>query len=176
MIFVTVGSGDFDPLICKMDDLAPELGLPVVMQIGRGEYEPKNAEFFRFAPSLEPYYRRATLVVAHGGVGVTLEVLSRHIRLVSVDNPDRPDHHQDDILSHLHASGHLLWCRDLSRLGEAIRQAHEMAFVPFELPPPAVHFVVAEYLDTLASGGDAAAVARRYRGAQLSPEDFAGDV
>ncbi len=172
MIFVTVGSGDFDPLIRQMDRLAPQLDLPVVMQIGLGKYEPMHAEFFRFAPSLAPYYERADLVVAHGGVGVTLEVLTRHIPLVSVDNPDRPDHHQDDILSHLASQGYLLWCRDLTRLGVAIAQARTTTFPAFELPPLALHLVVAEFLETLAAGGDTKAVAKRYRGRQVRPQDF----
>jgi len=174
IIFVTVGSGDFDPLIRAVDDLAPSLDLPVVAQIGIGRYEPRHIQWFRLAPSLEPYYERAALVIAHGGIGVTMEVLYRKIPLVSVDNPDRPDQHQEDLLSYLSEKGHLIWCRDLSRLGEAIHRARTEPLVPFTPPPLALHLIVREYLETLARGGDVEAVARRYRGKHVRPEDVHG--
>ncbi len=174
ILFVTVGSGDFDPLIRAIDALAPSLDLPVVAQIGIGRYVPQHVLWFRLAPSLEPFYRRARVVVAHGGIGVTMEVLSRGIPLVSVDNPDRPDRHQVDLLSHLARKGHLIWCRDLARLGEAIRQAREGNLVPFEMPPLAIHLIVKEFLDALAEGRDPDQVVRRYRGKRVRPEDVHG--
>ena len=69
-IFVTVGSAsqDFSRLIRKMDELTPNLGAKVVMQIGYTKYEPKNAEHFRFAPSLSDYIRHADLVISQGGM------------------------------------------------------------------------------------------------------------
>ncbi len=36
MIFVTIGTTDFDQLVQKMDSLAPGLTDEVVMQIGKG--------------------------------------------------------------------------------------------------------------------------------------------
>lgn len=170
-IFVTVGSGDFDPLIRAMDALAPQLDLPVVMQIGVGQYEPRHATWFRLAPSLAPFYDRAALVVSHGGVGVTLEVLKRGLPLVGVDNPDRYDQHQQDLLGYLDARGHLVWCHDLSRLGEAIERARTTRLVPFHPPPLAIHLVVQEYLRALEWGNDPEAVARKYRGRHVRPED-----
>jgi len=172
IIFVTVGSGDFDPLIEAVDRLAPSLDLPVIMQIGIGRYVPKHGAWFRHAPTLDPYYAQAAVVVAHGGIGVTMEVLHRRIPLVSVDNPDRPDQHQEDLLGHLSARGHLIWCRDLSRLGEAIQQARTQPLVPFEMPPLAVHLIVDQYLQCLARGEDPRPIAERYRGRRVRPEDM----
>ena len=82
IVFVTVGTTDFDPLLRAADEAAPRLGLPVKFQIGIGSYEPKNGEWVRHAPSLEPYYDRAAVVVAHGGAGTILEVLRRGVPLV----------------------------------------------------------------------------------------------
>jgi len=172
IIFVTVGSGDFDSLIEKMDALAPALDLPVVMQIGIGRYEPRNAEWFRLAPTLEPYYRRAAVVVAHGGVGVTIEVLNRGIPLVSVANADRPDQHQEDLLSHLDERGHIVWCRDLDRLGEAIDRARHVPLVPFRAPEPAIHLILDRFLIALARGQDPGPIARAYRGRRVLPEEM----
>ncbi len=171
IVFVTVGSGDFDPLIQAMDALAPHLDLPVIMQIGIGRYIPQHAAWFRHAPSLDPYYQHAAVVVAHGGVGVTMEVLNRRIPLVSVDNPDRPDQHQQDLLGYLSERGHLIWCRDLQRLGEAIAEARRRPLKPFPMPPLALHKIVDRYLEALARGEDPTPIARRYRGRRVRPED-----
>ena len=173
-IFVTVGSGDFDALVRAMDALAPKLDLPVVMQIGVGRYEPQHATWFRHAPSLAPYYERAALVVSHGGVGTTLEVTRRGLPLVGVDNPDRYDQHQQDLLSYLDEKGHLIWCRDLSQLDEAIRRARASTFVPFSPPPLALHLIVDAFLQALEQGGDPMNVARRFEGHHVRPEDVIG--
>ena len=174
ILFVTVGSGDFDPLIRAVDALAPSLDLPVVTQIGIGRYVPQHAYWFRLAPSLEPFYERAQVVVAHGGIGVTIEVLARGIPLVSVDNPDRPDHHQEDLLGYLSGRGHLIWCRDMKRLGEAIRRAREEPLVPFVLPPLAIHLIVEKYIQALIQGRNPDDVVRPLRGKRVTPEDVHG--
>lgn len=133
-ILTTVGSGDFDDLVRAMDRLAPTLtaaGDTVLLQIGEGHYVPQHASWFRFEPSLEPHIAQADLVVAHGGLGVTIEVLQQGKRLVSVSNPDRYDAHQGDLLGVLAQRGHLIWCRDLAFLADAITQARTTDFVPY---------------------------------------------
>ncbi|MBC7223470.1 MAG: hypothetical protein H5T59_04215 [Anaerolineae bacterium] len=146
MIFVTVGTTEFDALVRAMDAWAAGHDEPVVMQIGHGCYVPRHGEHFRFAPTLVPYYNQADLVVAHGGLGTTMEVLHLGKPLVSVSNPDRYDRHQEDLLEALDAAGHLLWCRDLARLPEAIAEARRRAFVPYAPPPCRIHEVIAAYL------------------------------
>ena len=83
MIFVTVGAGDFNALIQAMDELAPRLaaaGEKVLLQIGHGAYVPQHAEYFRFAPSLEPYFDQADVIVSHGGI----------LSLIHISEPTRP--------------------------------------------------------------------------------------
>lgn len=135
MIFVTVGTTDFDDLVRYMDALAPSLAEPVIAQIGRGLCRPVNCEYFRFAPSLEPYYDRARVVVAHGGLGTLIEVLQRGLKLVGVSNPDRYDRHQDDILRALSERRYMIWCRELAQLSEALAMVDKMTFAPYESPP-----------------------------------------
>ena len=135
MIFVTVGTSDFDPLVVKMDELAPTLSELVVIQIGTGEYIPKNCTYFRFAPSLEPYYERASVVVAHGGLGTTMEVLRKGKTLISVENTTCIDGHQTDILEALSAQGYLVWCRDLDALPEILERLPTIHLEPYISPP-----------------------------------------
>src|SRR4051794_7327968 len=98
MIFVTVGTTDFDDLVERMDDLAPALDEEVICQIGIGRYIPRHCQYFRFAASLDDCLRPARLVVSHGGLGTVMEVVRLGKPLVGVSNPDRRDLHQDDIL------------------------------------------------------------------------------
>ncbi len=149
MIFVTVGTTDFDALVEAMDRLAPDLGEEVVAQIGRGKYEPRHIRWFRLAPSLEPYYREADLVVSHGGLGTVIEVTSMGKPLVALSNPDRYDRHQDDLLRFMEQAGHLLWCRDLSNLEDDLRRARAMAFRPYTVAETRIHLVIRDYLAKL---------------------------
>jgi len=146
MIFVTIGSTDFDPLIVRMDELGPRLGDDVIMQIGLGEYVPKNGRFFRFAQSLDDYYARADLVVAHGGLGTIVEVLERGKKLVCVVNPTTYDTHQEHLLGLFSAQNNLVWCKGLEQLEEAIQQARTTQLSPYQPPECHIHEIIIEYL------------------------------
>lgn len=145
-IFVTVGSTDFDALIQAVDTLVPSLHAEGVMQIGHGQYIPVNWPYFRFAPSLAPYYEKASMVIAHGGLGITMEVLKRGLPLVSVSNPDRPDHHQEDLLSVMAQKGYLIWCHRLEELHQAIATAQTTPLRRYQSPPCEIHLVINEFL------------------------------
>lgn len=145
-IFVTVGSTDFDSLVRAVDTLAPSLEGTGVMQIGGGQYEPSNMPFFRFANSLAPYYDQASLVIAHGGLATTMEVLMRRLPLVSVSNPDRYDNHQDDLLSTMEEEGYLVWCRQLTDLKQAIQTAQTTSLRPYEQCECEIHTHIHEFL------------------------------
>jgi UDP-N-acetylglucosamine transferase subunit ALG13 len=144
-IFVTVGSTDFDALIEAVDTLAPSLQARGVMQIGHGQYTPVNMPCFRFAPSLDPYYEQASLVIAHGGLATTMEVLKRGLPLVSVSNPDRYDDHQQDLLSIMAEEGYLVWCRQLQALRQAIETAQRTPLRPYQPPECSIHVVIDDF-------------------------------
>jgi UDP-N-acetylglucosamine transferase subunit ALG13 len=149
MIFVTVGTSDFDALVSKMDDLAPALDEKVVIQIGHGNYTPSNCEYFGFAPSLDEYYDQADVVVAHGGLGTTMEVLTRGIKLISVENTTCVDDHQTDILSALSQEGYLIWCRGLDELEAVLARISDTELRPYLSPPCTIGQVIQEYLEKL---------------------------
>jgi UDP-N-acetylglucosamine transferase subunit ALG13 len=134
VIFVTVGSTHFDDLVRCIDDAvgAGRITEPVVMQIGHGgQYVPRYvSEFFRLAPRLEEFERKADLVVGHGGTGTTLEVLRLGRPLISVANPAVQDNHQDEFLAALEELGLVTYCRDLSMLPGLVagpRQARSLS-------------------------------------------------
>jgi UDP-N-acetylglucosamine transferase subunit ALG13 len=147
VIFVAIGTTDFDALIQAMDNLSLNLSEKVVMQIGRSKYIPEHCEYFRFVPSLTPYYERASLVVSHGGLGILTEVLERRLPLVAVEDPDQPDRHQRDLLSVWEREGYLIWCKDLKNLPEAIEQA-KTQLRPYATPECQIHTIIAEFLDS----------------------------
>jgi beta-1,4-N-acetylglucosaminyltransferase len=146
MIFVTVGSTDFDGLVRAVDDLAPRLQDRIIMQIGLGRYEPKHAEYVRFAPSLEGYFRDADLIIGHGGYGTIVEALDMGRKLVCVVNPTTYDRHQEHLLTVFERRNHLIWCRDLGQLDEAIEQARASELAPYQPPPCRIHEEIARFL------------------------------
>jgi UDP-N-acetylglucosamine transferase subunit ALG13 len=148
VIFVTVGSTDFDPLIAEMDKLAVGLGMDVVMQIGAGRYVPQHAPYFRFAPSLDACYDQAELVVGHGGLGTIVEALERGKKLICVVNPTTYDRHQEHLLGLFEEQEYLVWCREVGRLGEAIQRARSTQLKRYEPPECTIHEVIADYLLT----------------------------
>lgn len=149
MIFVATGTTGFDALAERMDRLASSLDETVVIQLGNGCYVPRRAEYFRFAPSLQPYYERASLVMAHGGMGICLEVLDCGKPLIALDNPDRFDQHQQDMLRVLAAQNYLIWCQDLNDLPEALERARQHEFRRYTASECEIHRVIREFLQGL---------------------------
>ena len=146
MIFGTVGSTEFDDLVERIDALAPALDEPVTCQIGLGRYVPRHCEHFRFAPSLEDFFRAARLVVGHGGLGTAMDVVRLGKPFVGVSNPDRPDAHQDEILETLQAGGHIVWCRSLDDLAESIARAGQLTFPAYVEPDCRIPAVIERFL------------------------------
>lgn len=131
-VLVTVGSTGFDELVRAVDHVAPELNATGLAQIGPGDYHPTNLPYERFVPSLHPLIVEADVVVSHGGAATTLEALNAGASVVSVANPDRYDDHQNDLLAELGAKGSLVWCRDLTRIGDDINTALASDMTPID--------------------------------------------
>ncbi len=147
MIFCTVGTTEFDDLVRAVDAIAPQLKEPVIFQIGHGLYEPQHGDWFRFQPDLSPYIEQASLVIAHGGFGTTVDVLYAGKPLVSVPNPDRFDKHQEQIIRRFAAEGYLIPCFDLKDLPQAIQQARTTPLRPYEPPQTTLHLEIRAFLE-----------------------------
>jgi UDP-N-acetylglucosamine transferase subunit ALG13 len=133
MIFVTVGTAYFDPLIVMMDKLV-ESGVikeSVVAQIGRGSYIPRNFRYFRFMRSLKPAYDRAHIVISTGGAGTIMECVRRGIRLVVVENTSLMEGHQSQLIEEMSRRRHLIWCKELEDLSQSINEALSRDFTPY---------------------------------------------
>lgn len=128
MIFVTVGTGKFDELTRKADEISREIDGKIIAQIGSGNYTPKNIEYFRFKPSLESYYKKATLIITHGGAGTIYELLKRKKKMIGVANTARTDVHQSEILKVLSEQSNLVWCKDIENIEECIKKAKSFKF------------------------------------------------
>ncbi|MCO6451061.1 MAG: hypothetical protein J5I90_09780 [Caldilineales bacterium] len=149
MIFCTVGTTEFDPLVRAVDELVPGLGEPVIFQIGNGVYEPQHGEWFRLRPSIDDLLREAGLVISHGGFGTVVEVLELGKPLVAVPNPDRFDRHQEEILRHFAAESYLIACFDLSELADSIARARAAVFRPYKPPQTTMHLEIRAFLKGL---------------------------
>jgi UDP-N-acetylglucosamine transferase subunit ALG13 len=133
MIFVTVGTAHFNPLIQKMDELvkSEELKEQVVGQIGRGTYIPKHFRYFRFLESLNAAYDKASIIVSTGGAGTTMECVTRGLKLVVVENTTLMEGHQAQLIREMANRGHLVWCKDLNQLPSCIEEARMKTFAKY---------------------------------------------
>mmetsp|Transcript_22394 Transcript_22394/g.62101 ORF Transcript_22394/g.62101 Transcript_22394/m.62101 type:complete len:181 (-) Transcript_22394:181-723(-) len=127
LVLVTVGSTLFEALIKAVDSLglADELVRrgysTLVIQIGSGTHLPISllpngsnsgvlrnglaVEWFRFAPSLDKYMARASLVISHAGSASTFESLRAGRKLVAVPNPVLMNNHQMELAKELASQG-----------------------------------------------------------------------
>ncbi|UCH70509.1 MAG: hypothetical protein JSV29_00550 [Candidatus Bathyarchaeota archaeon] len=134
MILVTVGTERFDDLVKTMDEIALELGEEVTIQIGKGEYEPKNCRYFRFSSHMDRYFEKANLIVTHGGAGTLFELLEKNRKIIGISNPEKPNQHQKEILKALSQQSYLIWCRDVKRLKETVENARKVKIKKYRKP------------------------------------------
>ena len=149
MIFVTVGTAHYNPLIEEMDRLV-ETGVitdTVIAQIGRGSYVPNNFKSFRFIRSLNRAYEKADVIVSTGGAGTTIECVTQGLKLVVVENTTLMEGHQSQLIGAMSKRKHLTWCRDLENLADCISQARTGVFPKFVSDTPRAHLLIQELLE-----------------------------
>ncbi|MBN2230628.1 MAG: hypothetical protein JW779_13650 [Candidatus Thorarchaeota archaeon] len=140
MIFVTVGTAHFDPLIIELDRLfeSGEIHEVVIAQIGRGSYIPRNFRYFRFMKNLKSAYDRADVIVSTGGAGTIMECVKRGLRLVVVENTTLLEGHQAQLIGEMARRGHLIWCKRIEELASCITKAKSKIFTPFVSDTPLI--------------------------------------
>ena len=133
MIFVTVGAGKigFERLVKEMDRVASKINEKVIMQIGITEYQPVNAEHFRFLPrnEIEELYKNARVIVCHAGIGTILTALEYSKPTIVVprlkEYGEHHDTHQLEIANELEREGKIIAIYNISELEDALRNVGE---------------------------------------------------
>ena len=85
MIFAAFGTAlPFPRLLNRLDQLAVEGNLDIVVQTGTTPQTAKNCTMFDYAPSLEKYIKDADIVISHGGLALPLELIRLQKRFVLI--------------------------------------------------------------------------------------------
>lgn len=130
MILLTVGKQlPFDRLVMAIDALAPVLPEPVIAQVGHSGFQPQNIETHArlSARAFEDLAARATLIVAHAGIGSVL--LARKLQKPIVLMPRRAnsgEHRNDHQLAtakQLEETGGIFVAWEEKELTQAIKHA-----------------------------------------------------
>ena len=125
MIFVTVGTSKFDDLVKAVDSLAKDMKEDFTVQIGKGEYIPRNCKWFRFETPLSKYFKRSRLVITHGGAGTLFECLNLDVKVIAISNPKAKGEHQSDLIDELDKENYII-VSDLNQLRRAIRETKKL--------------------------------------------------
>lgn len=144
MILVTVGMQlGFDRLIEAMDRLAPNLGMDVIAQVGKGEYKPANMETrISIAPAeFEQLIERCDLIVSHAGIGtvLTAQRFGKPILLFPrrFDHGEHRNDHQVATAHHLQGRSGLLVAMDEKELESQITAGLSMNAANAPISPSA---------------------------------------
>ncbi len=98
MIFVTVGThpGQFTRLIKRIDEIAPSIQEKIIVQRGFTKYMPKNVQYFEFAPDLNPYFKKARLVISQSATSLLEFMLSHRKPVITVPRQKMYGEHIND--------------------------------------------------------------------------------
>jgi len=137
MIFVTVGTTEFDALVKEMDKIARGSKKKVVCQIGpKGSYIPKRCGYFRTKLDISEDMEKAEVVITHGGAATIFEALVLGKRVIAVCNPKMKQDHQEDIVDTL-ASEDLILKGEIGKLKKALGSKKELK--PYRKPQCTIH-------------------------------------
>jgi len=130
MIFVTVGTFNFDKLILEIDEMISSgiITEEVVCQIGNGEYLPENCKYFTYTKDIAGYIDQADFVICHGGTGSTLGLIKSKKRFIAVANTDLSNDHQSEFLSGLCREVSIPWTNSIEKLGGLFLRRSEFIY------------------------------------------------
>ena len=137
MIFITVSTGHFDPLIQACDQLRNDFEF--FGQIGSGSYAPKFPSVKTLPPdALQAKMKEADLVVSHGGTGMLSMLYQLRKPAIVVPKQIRYGEANDgqvELARKWGESGMALLCLDLIQLKEKILQARNFPFRFYQFSP-----------------------------------------
>jgi beta-1,4-N-acetylglucosaminyltransferase len=148
MIFVTAAGSTlpFNELVKKIDMLIAkrEIKEKVIIQIGNGNYIPKNCKWFRFEKDLEKYYKKASLVITHSGGGTLFELVNWEKKVICMVNPGAVNN--PDIVIKLSSENYILWCKNLEEMKSSIEKAKKFKFKKYKSPKCEIDKIIKDFL------------------------------
>jgi beta-1,4-N-acetylglucosaminyltransferase len=122
-VFITVGTTEFDEFIEQIDnaqfvDALKQIHCQsLVLQIGRGKYEPRHLgdecgargisfDCFRFKPTLDEEMKHADLIISHCGAGSIIECITLQKPFIVVVNSTLQGNHQTELADELAANSY----------------------------------------------------------------------
>lgn len=98
MIFVTIGThpGQFDRLVRRMDEIAPEVKEEIIIQRGFTKYIPHNCKSFEFTEDIDQYYQKARLVIAQSATSLIEFAMKYDKPVITVPRQARFGEHLND--------------------------------------------------------------------------------
>ena len=147
MIFITVGTTEFDSLLRKIDKLVENKKIRnnVIAQIGNGNYVPKNIKFFRFTKLLNPFLKKAKLIITHAGAATIFECLELKKKLIVIENPD-VRRAAKRFLKELSDKKYLIWCKHIEQLLECIESANTIQLKYYNSPRCTISEKILDFL------------------------------
>lgn len=135
MILCLVGTNpyDFSRLVKKLDEVSPQLNMPVIVQIGYTKYKPINCEHFSFKPKEEvkKLMQKAELIVTQGGFGSMTDAIMMHKRLIAVPRLIELKESQDnqvELVEYFESKGYLKACYNIEEFEGIIKHTLENKF------------------------------------------------
>lgn len=129
MILCLVGTNpyDFSRLVKKLDEIAPKLDMPIVIQIGNTKYKPNNCEYFTFKAKEEvlKLMNSAKLVITQGGYGSMTDAIMMNKRLIAVPRLKELKESQDnqvELVEYFESKGYLKACYEINELEDILME------------------------------------------------------
>jgi beta-1,4-N-acetylglucosaminyltransferase len=132
-LFITVGYTRFDALFKEVDRISTTTNWLISHQIADGDYLPVNGQYFRYSESIEQHYLDADIIITHAGAGTVFKLLELNKKIIVVENTERIDHHQQELVQYVISNGYALACRNLNELAALLDGVNN--FVPNKYKP-----------------------------------------
>ena len=143
MILVTLGTQDksFDRLLAAIDKAIENKIIKdkVIVQAGftYKTYKSKNMEMFDYVDTktMNDLVKQSDFIISHAGAGSILTALENNKKIIVVPRQSKYGEHNNDhqieIAEEFSKDGHVIYLKDLDKLGDAIDKIKE--FVPTEM-------------------------------------------
>ncbi|MGF1753162.1 hypothetical protein L4C33_06135 [Vibrio makurazakiensis] len=133
MIFLTVGTQlPFDRLVSTVDNMAADLNLEIVAQVGSGKYQPKCMKFHDVMEpdSVDEMFKASSVIISHAGMGSIINCLRLKKPIIifprlSKFGEHRNDHQMDTLKSFSNVAG-VYVAQDESTLRDLLSRVNDL--------------------------------------------------